>query len=130
VTDFESILTKEELKKLAKKIKKFKKNTTNEIAILTVKNFAPYENIDDYSLAIFNQWGIGLNNKKNGVLIVVSKESRTVRITTGTGVEPVLTDAKAKNINETIMIPHFKKGNYFEGLNAGVDAVMKELIAN
>ena len=37
---------------------------------------------------------------------------------------------KAKNINETIMIPHFKKGNYFEGLNAGVDAVMGELTAN
>jgi len=127
VSDFEDLLSDEEEITLKNKMDAHELETTNEIGIVTVSDFYPYENIDDYSLELFNKWGIGKKDKNNGILITVSKNNHNVRISTGTGMEDILTDSIAFNINNEIMIPFFKENDYFGGINAGLDAVIDYL---
>jgi len=124
VVDLENLFSVKQEAKLTKTILKFKKKTTIEVAIISVENFYPYQNIDDYSLALFNKWGIGNAKTNNGILIIVSKKQRIVRISTGTGLIITLTDADTKKINDNEMIPYFKKGDFYGGVFAGLKAII------
>lgn len=125
VNDYEELFSTEQMQLLAEKINLHEQVTTNEIGIVTTADFSPYDNIDDYSLELFNKWGIGKKDKDNGVLITVSQKNKIVRITTGIGVGNVLTDSLATSINDEIMIPFFKEGDYYGGVNAGLEAVIE-----
>lgn len=119
-SDFESILTTAQVAELDSICKAFRDATTNEIAIVTVDSIHPYKNIRDFSVDLGNYWSVGDNEKNNGLLIVVSKNLREMRIATGYDTEKILTDPILKEIIDTEMIPHFKNGNYFEGIRAGL----------
>lgn len=124
INDYEELFSSEQEQLLQEKIELHEALTTNEIGIVTTSSFSPYNNIDDYSLELFNTWGIGQKDKNNGVLMTVSKDSRMVRITTGTGMEMILTDSMASSINDDIMVPFFIEEDYFGGVDAGLDAII------
>lgn len=126
VNDFEDILTTAQEQKLTDIIVEFDKKTTNQIAIVTVHDISPYENMKTYATALGNHWGVGQKDKHNGLVIVVSKNLRKVWISTGLGTEKVLTNEICKKIIDEKMIPEFRQGNSFEGLVKGLN----ELIGN
>lgn len=126
VNDLEDILSSKEEKTLTEKIKAISKLNADEIAIVNVKSFDPYENLEDYAFAIINEWNLGGVEKKS-ILIIVSKQERKVRIETSYGVSDRLTDEETKIIIETIMIPEFKAGKYFEGIDKGLNAIKGQL---
>ena len=72
-----------------------------------------------------NYWGVGQKDIDNGLLIVFSKPLRKVAISTGYGTEKVLTDSICKQIIESVMIPNFKNGDYFKGIDNGVDTLIE-----
>lgn len=78
------------------------------------------EDIFDFAHELFRTWGIGSKNTNNGLLILYVKDIRTVRFTTGYGLEGIMTDALAKRIQTTEMIPHFRHGDTDGGMVAGV----------
>ena len=80
-----------------------------------------------FAAELGQKWGIGQKGKDNGVLILVAKNERKVNISTGYGVEHLLTDALSRRIVENIITPNFKSGNFYAGLNKGTDAVFKVL---
>ena len=125
VNDFEEIFTFEQIDKLEKIITEFEKNTTNEIAVITVKSIEPYDNIRDYATGISNHWGVGKSEKNNGLTIVVSCELKKVRISTGYGTEQILTDETCQGVIDEIMIPEFKDGNYYLGIEKGLLEIIK-----
>jgi len=127
VNDFEGILTTGQEKKLEKIISKYERKTSNEIAIVTVDSIAPYPDLYHYSLDLANSWGIGKKDKNNGILLIFSKKLRNIRIQTGKGLTNALTDEEAKRIIDQIIIPEFKKGDYFSGTEKGLMAILKEL---
>lgn len=127
VNDFENMLTQEQENELTKIIKRHEDLTTDQIVIVTVASYAPYESLFDYSLDLGNSWGIGVKDKSNGVLIVLGKQLREVRILNGYGVEGRLTDAETKKIIDETMIPEFKSDKYFQGLAKGLRAIIREL---
>lgn len=127
VNDFEKILTKQEVKELTKIILRHEKKTTNQISIVTVKSISPYKEMFDFSFDLGNYWGVGQKDKNNGVLIVVSKELRKIRIQNGEGIEKILTDEETKTIIDNEMIVEFKNDNYFEGLKKGLESIIIEL---
>lgn len=127
VNDFEGIFTSEQVKTLNELIIKHEKETTNEIALVTISSFEPYASLFDYSLALGNDWGIGKKGKNNGIVIVMGKQIRQIRIQVGYGLENKLKDEEAKRIIDSIIVPEFKKGDYYAGLENGLTEIIKEI---
>ena len=120
INDFENIFNDHQIKELTTIIKKFEKETSNEIAIVTIQSITPYTDFMKYSVDLANYWGIGKKDKNNGLLISVSKKLREVRISTGDETEKKLNDETCKKIIDTKMIPEFKTGNYYKGIKNGL----------
>ena len=83
-----------------------------------------YETIETYANGTFNQNGLGQKDKDNGMLILFSSGDREVRIEVGYGLEPYITDAVASRIIRNTMIPNFKEGRNYEGINTAVDELI------
>ncbi len=96
--------------------------TTAQLAVVTVKslNGAPLE---EYSLKLLRDWGIGNKEKNNGVLLLISTGDRKSRIEVGYGLEGALTDGITGQIQDQYMIPYFRKGTYEEGIARGYEAL-------
>ncbi|MGB0950175.1 MAG: TPM domain-containing protein, partial [Marinirhabdus sp.] len=72
-------------------------------------------------------WGVGQAGKDNGIFIILAKDDRKVDINTGYGIEYRMTDLMAERIINRIMVPQFKAGKYYEGLDRGSDVVFAAL---
>ncbi|MCX2681446.1 TPM domain-containing protein [Galbibacter sp. EGI 63066] len=120
VNDFEELFTAEQKNELEKSISDYENETTREIAIVTVNSIAPYDNIADFATDLSNKWGVGKAMIDNGLVIVFSKSLRKIRISTGNGTEKILTDEICKNILDQTIIPEFKKGKYYSGIEKGL----------
>lgn len=120
VNDFESLLSIEERLQLDSIISEFEMKTTNQIAIVTIPNVYPYETLKDFTTDLGNYWGVGQADKDNGLIITVSKSMRNIWIGSGYGTEKILTDEILKNIIDTVIVPYFKSGDYFEGIKSGL----------
>ncbi len=127
VNDYEKIFSNEQIDSLANIIKKHQDKTTNQIAIVTIDSFAPYKVLFDYSLDLFNTWGIGTKEKNNGVAIVFGKKIRQIRIMVGYGLEKKLKDEEAKRIIDITIIPEFKNGDFYTGIKNGLLEIIKEI---
>jgi uncharacterized protein len=126
VYDYANIFNNTEEDYLKQKLVKYADSTSTQIVIASVKTL----NGDDISLTAAKwgqKWGIGQKNEDNGVLILIASEDRKIDISTGYGIEYRLTDLMAERILNRIILPEFKKGNYFNGLNKGTDAIIATL---
>lgn len=129
VTDYEKLYSKNEIKILNDLINKFEKDTSNEIAIVTLDSLrVTNANFDDLSLRIAQKWGIGKSEKDNGILIAISKHCKRIRIQNGNGIEKLISDDETKAIIEKYFIPEFRNNNYYNGTINGLLALMKKLI--
>jgi uncharacterized protein len=124
VNDFANMLNSGEQQQLENKLVSFDRTTSTQITIVTVTDLGGYD-VSDYTIQLFNRWKIGQAGKNNGVLLLVSLNDRKAWITTGKGLEGVLTDAKTSRIFRNELKPAFKEGNYYGGLNQTVDAIIE-----
>lgn len=83
----------------------------------------------DFAYKLFSAWGVGREGRNNGVGILFVGDQRQIRFVTGLGVEGVLPDAICKRIQMERMIPYFRKGDYNQGILAGVRSV-EAILAN
>lgn len=131
VSDFEKLLTADQVRYLDSLIQEHEKQTTNQIAIATMYLDSSFlqmpHSIDTFSLKLFNEWGVGTEEKDNGIGILVSSNLRKMRIETGKGLESKLTDEEAAGILKTYFFPRFKEQDYFGGLRDGLQAIIKEI---
>lgn len=101
-------------------------STSNQIAVLVIPNLEG-EDIEGYAVRVFAAWKLGQAGKDNGVLFVVAKDDRRMRIEVGYGLEGVLTDAMSSRINRNEVVPYFRQGNYEAGILAGTMAIIKTI---
>lgn len=101
--------------------REIERQTTAEIAVLTVKSTAPLE-AQQYAQKAFDEWKIGKKGKDNGILFLVAAADRKMWIATGYGVEGVLPDGKVGEIRDRILRPLFRQDRYGEGIYMGVKA--------
>jgi uncharacterized protein len=131
VADFENIFTPEERYILDSLINSHELKYSHEVAIVTLSLDSTLintsEEFADFSFTLFNQWGIGKKEKQNGIGILISTNLRKIRIETGMGLTGKLTDEEAKKIIDTIIIPEFKNGAYYQGTLYGLRAILKEI---
>ncbi|MCQ2982842.1 MAG: TPM domain-containing protein, partial [Treponemataceae bacterium] len=93
-----------------------------QICVLTLKSLNG-ASLEDYSLAVAEQWGIGKKGKDSGALLLVSMNEHAMRIEVGYGLEGDLTDARSGLIIRKVLTPYFKDGDYSTGIVAGVEAM-------
>lgn len=119
--DYENLFSDDEESKLNQIITDFEKETTVEIAIVTIDTLkVSSDNFEDLSLHIAKTWGIGKKDKSNGILIAISKGYKQLRIQNGDGIVPILSDEETSEIIQNQIIPYFKKEKYFEGTQSGL----------
>lgn len=126
VVDAANWLAPESRAALADRLADIEARRGSQIAILTVATTQP-EPVEAYSIRVVDAWKLGRKGIDDGVLILVAREDRTVRIEVGRGVEGVIPDAVAKRIVEEQMIPRFRQGEVAAGLDAAVTAVEARL---
>jgi uncharacterized membrane protein YgcG len=118
-----SVLSKHEEELLNAKLRAFEDSTTNQLFVyLTYSLFG--KNLEDHSREIFNTWGIGQKDKNNGILIAIFIKDREYRIQVGYGLESSLPSDLCRQIQDENMGPRFKEGNFYEGIDAGVDQLI------
>jgi uncharacterized protein len=128
VNDFASMLTSEEVNSLENKLVDYGKKTTTQIVVVIVNNL----NGEDKSMVateIGQKWGVGQKGFDNGIVLLIKEKTADskgeVFIATGYGLEGVIPDATAKLIVENEIIPYFKQGNYFQGIDNALNILMK-----
>jgi uncharacterized protein len=124
VTDRTGTLTSAQIKALENKLTAFKNETSTQI-VVWMEPSLDGGSLEERSYELAEQNGIGQKEKNNGVLLYIAKDDRKLRIEVGYGLEGALTDALSSQIIRKEITPQFKKGNFYDGINAGVDAIIK-----
>jgi len=124
VTDLTHTLTPEQTATLDQELRDFAVRKGSQIAILIVPTTAP-EAIEAYSIRVVDAWKLGRKTQDDGVLLLVAKDDRAMRIEVGYGLEGAIPDAIAKRIIAEVITPQFKRGDFYSGLQAGVEQIMK-----
>jgi len=128
VNDFTGkFLTPEQVQALEQKLDAYDQSTSNQVAIVVVESLGDYS-ADDYAIALGRKWGVGNKEFNNGVVILIStgggQGNRKAAIQVGYGLEGVISDLTTKSIIDNSIIPNFKEGNYYRGLDKAVDDIM------
>ena len=123
VYDFAGVLKETERQQLETKLAAFEKNTGNEIAVVIIPSLSG-DTIENFSVELFKEWGIGEKGKDNGILLLMARDDRNVRIEVGYGLEGFLTDAQSSWILKNIVVPAFRENNFYGGIDAAVDKII------
>ncbi len=97
--------------------------TSNQVVVLTVPSLEG-ESVERVAEAVFNDWGLGQADRDNGVLVLIARDDREMRIEVGYGLEGDLTDAQAGRIIRSAFVPAFRNGDYDAGTLAGVTSIL------
>ena len=124
VTDLTGTLKSEQAASLEQLLQSFEARKGSQIAVLMVPTTAP-ETIEQYSLRVAEQWKIGRKKVDDGAILVVAKNDRTLRIEVGYGLEGALNDATANRIIREVIVPRFREGDFYGGINAGIDRMIR-----
>ena len=124
VTDQTGTLTTEQRSTLEQSLTAFEARNGTQLAVLIIPTTQP-EVIEQYALRVAEQWKLGRQKVDDGVILVVAKDDRTLRIEVGYGLEGALSDIVSKRIISDTIVPLFKQGNFYGGLQSGVEQIMR-----
>jgi uncharacterized protein len=124
VTDLTQTLSPDQQSQLETKLTQFEQQKGSQIAILIVPTTQP-EDIAQYGIRVVEAWKLGREKEDDGLLILVAKNDRKMRIEVGYGLEGPIPDLVAKRIISEVMAPKFRQGDYYGGLNDATDVVMR-----
>lgn len=125
VTDTVGILAKDQEASLEQRLRQYRDETSNEIAVVIVKSLHG-EAIEDAGLEIGRKWGVG-STKNNGILLLIAYDDHEVRFDVGYGLEGAVPDLVAKGIIDEDIVPAFRDGDYFTGIASTIDSLQKHI---
>jgi uncharacterized protein len=108
---------------LEAKLRTFNDSTSTQIVVYIDASLEG-EDVFDYSQRLAESWGIGQKGKDNGALLYIAAQERKLFIQVGYGLEAVIPDAASKKIIDAVLLPAFKKGAYFEGIDKATSVMM------
>jgi uncharacterized protein len=124
VNDVAGIIPPPVRERIETKLQDLERRTGAQIAVLTVDSLEG-DPIEDYAVRVFKTWKLGRQGVNDGVLFVVARQERRMRIEVGYGLEGRLTDARSRQILDDIVRPHFRNGDFGAGVEAGADAIAR-----
>ena len=123
VVDSVNLLTPEQNSLLSEKLLNFQKTKGSQIAVCIVPTTGPLT-IEDYGIQLEQKWKIGRAKIDDGIIIIIAKNDRKMRIETGYGLEHIVTDLRAGRIVDYMMAPEFRKGDFYKGIDTSVDSLI------
>jgi uncharacterized protein len=123
VTDLTGTLNASQISQLDAKLKAFEAKKGSQIAVLIVPSVQS-EDIAQYSIRVTDAWKLGREKQDDGVLILIAKDDHKMRIEVGYGLEGPIPDLTAKRVISEFISPKFKQGDFYGGLDAGLDKLI------
>lgn len=127
VNDFANILSEQEENQLEQKLASYARQSSTQIAVVTVKSLNGYERAD-FATRLAQKWGIGSAKHDNGMLLLVKPKyadsKGQVFVATGYGLEATVTDLANGQIVRNVIIPYFRQNDYFGGIDKGTNALI------
>ena len=124
VSDQTATLTPAQKTSLEQTLQSFETRKGSQIAVLIVPTTVP-ETIEQYAIRVAELWKLGRKRVDDGAILVVAKNDRTLRIEVGYGLEGALNDATSKRIVSEIILPRFAEADFYGGITAGVDQMIR-----
>jgi uncharacterized protein len=124
VTDLAGILTPDQITRLNAKLRELERTDSTQVAVLIIPSLEE-ESLEDYSLRVVDAWKLGKKGQDNGLLILIAKKEQKIRFDIGIGLEANLTDTRARIIRETEMVPRFRAGDFYGGIDAGLNGIIQ-----
>ncbi|GAQ27789.1 hypothetical protein SAMD00023378_1472 [Ralstonia sp. NT80] len=126
VTDLTGTLSAQQRSALEQVLADYEQQRGSQIFVLMVPSTAP-EPIEAYGIRVADAWKAGRKGVDDGAIILIAKDNpaslRKMRIEVGRGLEGALTDAQSKRVLQDVMAPHFRQGDFYGGLSAGISAI-------
>ncbi len=127
VNDFANVFSAREVAEMERKLIDYNKKTSTQIVVVSIESLNG-ASIEEYAEDIGEKWGVGQKGKDNGMIILTSMKDRKVTIRTGYGLEGTIPDVIANRIVNEDIVPQFKRGKFYDGINAAVDKVKGYLL--
>ncbi len=126
VNDLANLLNQDTKQNIESHLRDFEARTSNQVAVLIIPSLEG-EVLENYSLKVAQTWGLGQADKDNGVLLLIAKNDRKLRIEVGYGLEGALTDVITSQIIRNEITPQFKSGNFDAGILGGVRSIIESV---
>jgi uncharacterized protein len=123
VTDLTGTLSAAQKSSLDQELAQFEQRKGSQIAVLMLPSTKP-ETIDQYGIRVADSWKLGRKGVDDGLILIVAKDDRQVRFEVGRGLEGPVTDILASRVIREIIAPHFLAGDYFSGIEDGVERII------
>lgn len=124
IIDQTGTLTTEQKATLEQTLAAFEARKGSQLAVLMVASTTP-EEIEQFALRVAEKWKLGRKKVDDGVILVVARNDRALRIEVGYGLEGALTDLTSKRIINEAVLPRFKQQDFYGGITAGVDQIIR-----
>jgi uncharacterized protein len=137
ISDYADLLPPSSREKIAEDLRAGRAETGVHVVVVIMESIADFGGsglrIEDYATSLFDHWGIGDAGRDDGILILVARTDREMRIALGAGY-PVIWDNAAQRVIDRYMLPAFRDSHYPEGIEAGVaatyDLIAKPFVAD
>jgi len=126
VVDQAGILSESVEGQLSAAFKRYETQTSNQVVVATINDLGS-KTIAQYGYMLGRHWGIGQEGKNKGLILLISKHDRELRIEVGYGLEGLMTDALATSIVHHTIVPFFKRGDFDGGVIAGSNQILEVL---
>ncbi len=126
VIDDSNLFSISEKNELSYKLIDYADKTTRQMVVVAIDSIKPYNDIQKYASDLGNHWGVGQKETANGLLIVIVKPLKKVAISTGYGTQKVITDSICQNLINEVIVPKFKKQEYYQGVSNTIDSIIKK----
>lgn len=123
VNDFAELLSPDQRARLRADLDQLERETSAEVAVVTLSSLNG-RSVEEYATGLFNAWGIGKAERDNGVLVLVSRGDRAMRIEVGYGLEGILPDGLAGALIRETFLPRFREERYADGVLEGTARVV------
>lgn len=127
VTDTAGMLSPAVIMQLEQDLRAFEEETGAEIAVATIPALPKDHTLETYAVELFEEWGIGKEKEDNGVLLLIARDDREMRIEVGYGLEGAVPDIEAGRIISEVLVPAFQSEKYDEGIGAAVERLMNDI---
>lgn len=124
VNDYAGLMPAKRVRVLEERLARFEQESGHQVAVLTIPSLEG-EDLEGFSIKVAESWKIGKKGFDNGVILLIARNDRKLRIEVGYGLEGVLPDATASRIVREAIVPHFRANDYPGGIETGVEAIIK-----
>ena len=125
--DYAGVVSKETAQRFNGQLAQFERDTSDQVVVAVFPKMQSDDDIPAYTQRVFDAWGVGQKDKRNGVVLFVFVEDRKMFIQVGYGLEGALPDVAAFDITEHQIKPKIVEGDYEAGLRIGIESILKAI---